>query len=476
VRLLAVLVALPIVAAAAPGEVIRVEHHDPKAAPMRGAANAPVTIELFFIPGSANRVQIKLLEQLQAEHPSRVRLVYRPMQRGTAGLSSLAALEAEAQGRFAEMLDELGRERSTPDRDRLIAIGGRIGMDPRRLDLALRTANSYRDVLYQVIVENDHRFNRMLPKNTGNPNVLINSRPLKTPFANINEAQLRTEYQQAYDHALDLIDRGISTSQLTQAFDQEALAASAEAPIAVSPLTTDDDAEGLSQSPILASPPIDATGLPSSGSAKAPLAIVILCNPAGGNGNSCKTTLTQTHNVKTQFPHDVRLVWAPFFDVSRDDASALAQLGDAALCAEQLGIGQADNFPPDYDWDSPGWRWTDEMLREASRVHNRQIDPNQLIDRVAQKLKVDSQKLSSCRARMAGTTFERISRARHSGVRTAPSVIIGGRIYSGGISEPTAMQSLVEAELAPGALAGREISLDRLLLFFGGGRRSGPTQ
>jgi hypothetical protein len=467
-RRLALLVALPIVAAAAPGEVIRVEHHDPKAVPIRGAANAPVTIELFFIPNNQNRPQIRLLEQLQAEHPSRVRLVYRPMLRGTAGLSSLAALEAEAQGKFAEMLDELGKDRSAPDRDRLIAIGGRIGMDERRLRLALTTANPYRDTLYQVVIENDHRFNRMLSKNASPPNVLINSRPLKTPFTNINDAQLRTEYQQAYDHALDLIDRGIPTSQLTQAFDQEALSASADVPIAVSPLTTDDDPEGLSQSPVLASPPIDPTGLPSSGSAKAPLAIVILCNPAGGNSNSCKTTLTQTHNVKSQFPREVRLVWAPFFDVSRDDASALAQLGDAALCAEQLGIGQSDNFPPDYDWDSPGWRWTDAMLREASRVHNRQIDPNQLIDRVAAALKVDSHKLSSCRARMAGTTFERIQRARHSGVRTAPSVIIGGRIYAGGISEPTAMQGLVEAELAPGALAGREISLDRLLLFFGG--------
>src|SRR5262245_48962213 len=91
-------VILPPVAHATPGQVIRIEHHDPHAPPSRGSAAAPVTIELFFIPSSTNRAQIRLLEQLQAEHPSRIRLVYRVLLRGAAGLASLAALEADAQG------------------------------------------------------------------------------------------------------------------------------------------------------------------------------------------------------------------------------------------------------------------------------------------------------------------------------------------------------------------------------------------
>ena len=41
--------------------------------------------------------------------------------------------------------------------------------------------------------------------------------------------------------------------------------------------------------------------------------------------------------------------------------------------------------------------------------------------------------------------------ARQSGVTSSPSVVIGGRIYPG-LNDPTVIQQLVEAELAPGVL------------------------
>ena len=65
-------------ASGAPGSVVRVEHHDPRLLPSRGPSNALVTIELFYTPGPSSRHQaVRYLERLQANHSSRIRLVYR---------------------------------------------------------------------------------------------------------------------------------------------------------------------------------------------------------------------------------------------------------------------------------------------------------------------------------------------------------------------------------------------------------------
>ena len=63
------------------------------------------------------------------------------------------------------------------------------------------------------------------------------------------------------------------------------------------------------------------------------------------------------------YPDDVRLVWAPWFDVGRDDAAELAQYGDAALCAESIGSNQGELTT------SPGWVWVKEMYGQV--VKNR---------------------------------------------------------------------------------------------------------
>jgi hypothetical protein len=90
-----------IVARTAPGEVVRIEHHPPEALPTRGPATAPVTIELFFAPLQHSRSNgYKLIEALQAKHPSRIRLIYRIVKGTGASRLHYAALEANAEGKF----------------------------------------------------------------------------------------------------------------------------------------------------------------------------------------------------------------------------------------------------------------------------------------------------------------------------------------------------------------------------------------
>jgi len=152
--------------------------------------------------------------------------------------------------------------------------------------------------------------------------------------------------------------------------------------------------------------------------------------------------LNRVHNT---YRGEIRLVWAPWFEVAREDAAELTLLGDAALCAERVG-----SSPDDLD-ASPGWQWVSEVYTQLSRAHGRRITPDKLIDGVSAKQHVDTGQLSACRARLASATLDWIAAARQSGVTSSPSIVIGGRIYPG-LNDPSVIQQLVEAELAPGVL------------------------
>jgi hypothetical protein len=140
------------------------------------------------------------------------------------------------------------------------------------------------------------------------------------------------------------------------------------------------------------------------------------------------------------------VVWAPWFDVSRDDAAELTMLGDAALCAEEIGSSQTELTP------SPGWLWLREMYGQVGRSHGKRPAAEAMIDAVADRLDLDRRALAACRARMASTTLTWIEEARRAGApRANAAVVIGGRIYDG-LTDQMLIQELVEAELAPGVL------------------------
>ncbi len=205
----------------------------------------------------------------------------------------------------------------------------------------------------------------------------------------------------------------------------------------------DDDRSPLDHP--LANPPLRLEGLPSFGQPgiAAAVPVVLLCRPSDA---ACANLLRVTEPAVRLYPDDVRVVWAPWFDVGRDDAAELTLLGDATLCAEAIGSNQGELTT------SPGWVWVKEMYAQVARGRGKKVIGAQLIDDVSAKLDVDTRALSACRARLAGATLAWIAEARRSGVpRSNAAVVIGGRIYTG-LSDPTLIQELVEAELAPGVL------------------------
>ena len=428
--------------AAAKGEVVRVEHYDPETVPSKGPASALVTIELFFAPtySAANRLQaFAQVEKLQARHPARVRILYRIVQRNSQPpgpqLPTLA-LEAYAQGKFFEFVSAIHAERSSMTRDKMLDIGRRVGLDASRMEKAI-SEDRYR----AVIAANERRLERL--RGPTAPMVFMNDKPLRSSLNNVPEGEYETAYLDAYDRARDLLDRGVAHKDLMAAFDAEVLRSVQPLVITSGPL--DDEIEGATHP--LADPPLKLTGLPSLGAPQtpggsAPVPVVIVCRP---NAQECKDQLRAIHKAHDTYRGEIKILWAPFFEVLNDDAAELAMLGDAALCAENVG-----SSPDDLD-TSPGWQWVVETYAQIYKAHGRRIAPEKLIDEVARKLRVDGKALAACRARMAGATLDWITAARQSGVAGAPAIVIGGRIYHG-LTDHVIIQQLVEAELAPGVL------------------------
>jgi len=437
---------LAALAPAAPGAVVRVEHRDPSALPSRGAANALVTIEVFFAPGANSRSPgYRMLEQFQERHPSRVRLVYRIVKSGNQTRTPYAALEAHAQGKFFDFMDALNSELARTGRGgltdkELVDVAKRVGVDVDRFADALRGSDAYD----KVLDANERRRTLRFRGPPATPNVLFNGRAPDLGLAQMKMDDLEREYRAAKDVAEDLLDRGADRGALAQALDQ---ASTAPKEIRVLPSRTDEEIGEAPLRTALATPPLDLRGLPAYGPAEVATTIAILCSPTSSN---CIGPIRTARLVQELYPDQVRVVWAPYYDVARDDAADLSLLADAALCAEKVGTRAEDRDSASLarSAESPGWRWVEAVLAENGR---RRLAPDKLIDRIADKLRVDTRAFATCRAQLAGASIAWIEAARRAGVRTSPSTVVGGRIY-GPIDDRQMLQWLVDAELVPGLL------------------------
>jgi protein-disulfide isomerase len=117
--------------------VTRAEAEGP---PARGPELAPVTVELFctYVAPQCGTYD-NVLEQLAERHPERLRVVYRqlPIEYRDAPLLAEAAYEAQAQGRFFELQDELYALRGAVSRKELTKAAKRAGLELKKLEAAL---------------------------------------------------------------------------------------------------------------------------------------------------------------------------------------------------------------------------------------------------------------------------------------------------------------------------------------------------
>ncbi len=320
------------------GQVVRVEHYDPSTTPASGPANALVTVELFFAPSINGAVRLpawRQLEALQQRHPTRVRVIYRVVRRGAQPpgpqLPTLA-LEAYAQGLFFEFIKELHGQRSTMTRDQMLELARKVGLDATRAERAI-TDDRYGEVL----THNERRLERL--GGTSSPAMFFNGKPARGSMSGMAENAYELAYNDAYERARELLDRGIARKDLLSAFDAATL--DGTQPAVVTAGQIDDESIVETSEHPLATPPLSLAGLPSFGDpdAAAPVPVVVVCRP---NDSTCTQLLRIVRNVHNIYRGEIRLVWAPWFRVDRDDAAELTLLGDAALCAEQIGSNPED--------------------------------------------------------------------------------------------------------------------------------------
>lgn len=438
------------IAQAAPtreGSIVRVEHRDPFALPSRGPANALVTIELFVTPGQSSRQQIyKALERLQAAHPSRIRLVYRIVDSGGQKRLPRAALYAYSEGKFFDFMDAVNVGAMNPDDKALAAIAKKVGLDWDRMYNAITKPPAAYE---RVLADNEVRRRQRFPTTPPSPNVLFNGKQTENHTSSLGATDLEREYQKAKEAAEELLDHGIARSELGAAFEQ--MPPPLDSDIAVQRAAIDEelDDNAANDDAVLATPPLDLRDWPSYGPAKAETTIVVMCSPTSGN---CRAPMGAARVTRDKYPSSIRVVWAPLFNVTGEEAADLSLLADAAACAEKVGttVEGRDDSAFD-DAASPGWRWVEAVLAEANS-RRRELEPEKLIERVAAKLHVDRPAFATCRAQVAGTSVKWIEAARHAGARVTPNTAVGGRLY-GPVTDLSTLQSLVQAELAPGLLA-----------------------
>ena len=420
------------------GEVVRVEHHAPDATPTRGPATAPVTIELFLAPTqSSRRPEQALVERLQAKHPSRIRLVYRIVKAVGNARLHYAVLEAYAEGKFDAFMAALGeRPRTNLTDQALLELGRSVGMDPQQLALAITNPPPAYD---RVLDANQRRLRKKI-RGGSLPIILING---KLAHSSSSFADLEAEYAVAKDAADELLDRGADPRSLPEAFDAQT--APNPLDIVVPAGNTDDTVGDVPAIPPLATPALDLRGMPSLGPPTAQVTIAVLCSPASFN---CGAALRAARAAQDLYSDSVRIVWAPFFDVTREDAADLGFLADAAMCAEKVGTSADDFESP----GSQGWRWVETML-SVGNLRHRRIPAEQMLEKLSDRLHVDKQAFATCRAGQAGASIAWIEAAMRAGVRTSPSTVVGGRIYPS-ITDAQTLQQLVGAELEPGDCPG----------------------
>ena len=419
--------------------VVRVEHRPADQNPSLGPEDAPVTAELFFVPGNgeSNRAYRKLIE-LQSRHPRRLRVVFRVIWRQAQVVVPLAALEAYAQGKFDAFMEAiLARREGTVRREHLPAVAKAAGLDVVRLERALERAVDP-EALPEPLRANERRRLRRAASNPQVPDVLFNGEQVSEQLSALDVDDLERFYTRAWDEAQELLADGVPVERLVDA--AERLHAHEWAITDYPAGQIDDPEPGWSApegAPPLLGRPLELEGLPSEGSPDAPVTMVLACNL---RYVSCRQQLELAAKIHDQYPEEVRLVWYPWYDTSVEGNEEAPRLHAAALCAEQQG---------------EGWRWITETSRTIAR-HRGEDSVTQLIDSVAGVAGIDRAALDAClgeEGTNAAAVDARVRAAIAAGIDHSPSIVLGGRVYVGGFNADwRAAAVLVDAELAPGLL------------------------
>ncbi len=444
----AALAAAPSLAAARPGRIVAVEHA--AVTPTLGRADAPVTVDLYFVPGAEpSHVAYRAVRELALRHPARVRARFWPRAVGARQGAPALALAAHRIGKFFAYMDALAAASPPLGPAGSLALAVELGLDR---DVAARASRD--PALAAALAAADHRAFRVPAMQA--VEIVFNGQPMARGGGATN--QLEQAYRVALGEARLAAVQGLTGGPLRRwgrlhtycadgADDDGADALAADAPPRYAwslarlidagtacaarppqPARIDDPllADGDPPAPRLLAAPLPTAGAPALGPPGAAVPIVVACNP---RGDACRAQLSALATLVDVYEGEVRLSWTPFVDLGFEAAADDVALAGAALCAAELG----DGWP--FASDPPGVR----------------REPPGLAD-LAREAHVDAAGVAACVAGSGDRVRTLVAAAERAGVAAGPTVIVGGRAYVGGFVDARAAALVVEAALAPGLL------------------------
>lgn len=428
---LALLAALITSAPAQPGgvrarpEIVTVVHDPPGSVPILGPRLAPVTIEFFcnLGDGTGSAQVYRLLTELSQRHPRRVRVLFRLVSSGERSNPHIeAGLEAFSQGHFLAFASALYADSGrSPRVSQLGEVARAAGVDPRRLAEALADGRHAAQATANHFYRKRHRVRRV-------PGLLVNGQPYDRRPRTIDE--LEELYDAAYARGQALLARGVPLADLYPRLLEQVVA---ERP---APLIGPGAVDGLrpGQRPPLGPAPLVDPRVTRGGHRRgpdgAPVTIHLFCNFQTRN---CAQTAAMLDEVMAAYPDEVRLAFHHLYDPDGRREDRAVELGRAAVCADRAG-----RF----------WDFYDLVYRQGRQgaVRVELADLPDLLD-------TDAGRLSACLADHRVEARLRLERRRDLalGVSLTPSVVLGGRLYTGTKSFDE-LAGLVDRELLPGVL------------------------
>ncbi|WP_428264185.1 DsbA family protein [Haliangium sp.] len=442
-------------------EITTVSHRPLDRHPTRGQRLAPVTMDFFFNPGDRSSAQIRRhLDALQARHPRRLRVVYRVVAAERDHALAVATMEAHAQGRFDDFLDQVLAARVPPRREhQILAVYEALGLDP----IPLRAAWS------------DGRHDSVLERNEGErkrrtdkaPSLLVNGDNIGRA-ASISFDKLETLYREALEEARAALAHGVPAEHLyTQLLHEHALERAAQIPREYAGAI-----DGLSAAEVRALAPVPrllplAPGLTGHdlGPVDAPVQIHFFCNFLSSNCVMLKSALA---SVRQEFGDQIRLVFHHLFphpvavageDPEQTGSEAEPEPGRAAssdedrleLARELIAIHRAALCA-----DEQGRFWDFYRLAYQSPLRHRRRSADERVRALLTKLPVAPARFQACLERPGGDdeVLARVRAARAAGVDHTPALVIGGRLHLG-FKSSLELRALVEEVLTPGLLERR---------------------
>ena len=406
-------------------EIVTVVHDPPGVVPVLGPRLAPVTIEFFcnLGDGTASAQVYRLLTQLHQRHPRRLRVLFRLVSSGERSNPHIeAGLEAFSQGRFIAFASALYADSGrSPRVSQLADIARGAGVDPRRLAEALSDGRHAAQATANHFYRKRHRVRRV-------PGLLINGEPYDRRPRTIDE--LEELYDAAYARSRAPLARGVPLSDLYPRL-LEQVVARRPAPL-IGPGAVDGLRPG-ERPPLGPAPLVDPRALRGGhhrGPDDALVTIHLFCNFQTRN---CAQTAAMLDEVMAAYPDEVRLAFHHLYDPGDRREDRALDLGRAALCADRAG-----RF----------WDFYDLVYRQA-----RQGSVRVALADLPDLLDTDGGRFAACLSdhRVAGRLRAERRRDHALGVSLTPSVVLGGRLYTGTKSFDE-LAGLVDRELLPGVL------------------------